>query len=89
MLPDVLRGEEDTEGQPIQEVSGGEQTRNRTQTESGLSLQELGDVLSLRHTSVAVAAVSTHEGEGVKVLAAGVFLVEVRKAVIHSAPEEE
>jgi hypothetical protein len=85
--PDVLSGKENTEGQSIQEISRGEQSSDGAETEAGLSLQELGDVLGLGHTGVAIAAVSSHEGQGVEVFVARIFLMQVRESVIDSTPE--
>lgn len=48
MMADILRGMEDPEGKPIEEISRREQSHHRSQREAGAFLKEIGDILQLR-----------------------------------------
>ena len=47
VIPDVLRAEEDAQGEAIDKVTGGEKSSNQTHLETGLSFEEGGDVFQL------------------------------------------
>lgn len=71
-MANVLGRVEDTEGEAVQEVAGGQQAHDGAQCESGTVLEEFGDAVELRDGAWTVATVLDQEREHVLVLATGI-----------------
>ena len=63
VVPHVLRGEKNAEGEPIQKVARREQPTHGPHAEPGAAQQKSGNVLQLRHSVRAIAAVPLQQRE--------------------------
>lgn len=72
VVTNVLSRVEDSESQAIQKVAAGQETHDRTQSESSAVFEKFRDSIELRDVIGTIAAVLDQEREDVLVLSAGV-----------------
>mmetsp|Transcript_62254 Transcript_62254/g.145991 ORF Transcript_62254/g.145991 Transcript_62254/m.145991 type:complete len:272 (+) Transcript_62254:664-1479(+) len=86
VMPDVLSRIENSEGQRIEKVPGGEQAADRTQCEASTLLKEIGNVRQLRDIVGPVAAILFHLLQHVTVVGTSPLRVAILQPLIHSLP---
>jgi len=87
VVPDVLSGVEDPEGQAVEEVTGGEEAHDRPESEACALPQEPGDVLELGNVVLSVPTVLDQQREDEVVLLARVGWEQSRQLLEHNTPE--
>lgn len=85
-MADVLRGVEDTEREPGQEVARREQSRDRAKGESCAILQEVRNILQLWNVILAVSTVVDEQREDVVVLSTRMGCVEFGQVSENDTP---